>query len=156
GWNDCRKPILNDSPFNTGTQLVPAPQPVNFWWGGGGTGCPDYRRDQNNLPFSYSAAERFERCPFAKKSPAGGGEGALTAGIYRVPKNAPATAWPAYWAGRWFILSGASYNATHHAVLLPDHPNNTSQPIAADSLRGIINSSQIGQISAPQFGPDGS
>jgi PKD domain-containing protein len=162
GWNDCRHPILNDSPFNNGLQHVPAPQPVNFWWGGGASGCPDYRRDQNMLPFSYSEAERIERCPFAAKSPAPtGGELALTAGIYRVPDTADADkAWPAYWDGRWFLFNGVSLNATIHALLMPDNPDNTSLPVAADSLRAIVSKSGIPAtalaIVGPQFGPDGS
>jgi hypothetical protein len=161
GWIDCRNPILNDSPFNTGLQHVPAPRPVNFWWGGPGTGCPDYRRDQNLLPFDYADSERFGHCPWAQKSPRSGGELALTAGIYRVPQTAgPDTAWPSYWDGRWFLFNAAAFNATEHAVLLPAHPDNTSPAIAADNLGRILNQIPGGLtgtgILGAQFGPDGS
>ena len=160
GWFDCRNPILNDSPFNTGLRYVPAPQPVNLWWGHANpSGCPDYRRDQNMLPFNLeNPQERFERCLFAVKNPSSGGDLALTAGIYRGPTMTGAgQAWPAYWQGRWFVFNANAVNGDNDALLMPDHPDSSSQAIAADNLRAIITSAPDtqGQFLGLQFGPDG-
>ena len=40
--------IPNDSPFNTGRALIPAPQPVNVWYGPQG-GCYDFPRNANGV-----------------------------------------------------------------------------------------------------------
>ena len=45
---DCSKSLPNDSPFNTGLADIPAPKPVNVWYGPQG-GCYDFPRNANGV-----------------------------------------------------------------------------------------------------------
>ena len=51
GYWDCDDPngIVNDSPFNTGLERIPAARSTNIWYGPQG-GCYDFPRNANNVP----------------------------------------------------------------------------------------------------------
>ena len=57
GFWDCDDPngIVNDSPFNTGLERIPAARPTNIWYGPQG-GCYDFPRNANDIPI-YNGAE---------------------------------------------------------------------------------------------------
>ena len=46
GFFDCRGPVVNDSPYNNGLTTIPAPKPVNIWYGPQG-GCFGYPTNAN-------------------------------------------------------------------------------------------------------------
>ena len=88
GYWDCDDPngILNDSPYNTGLERIPAARPTNIWYGPQG-GCYDYPRNANNIPIyngTNTAAPTpatLPPCPFVF----GGGQAPMTGGTYRKP-----------------------------------------------------------------------
>ena len=51
GFWDCDDPngIVNDSPYNTGLERIPAARPTNIWYGPQG-GCYDFPRNANDIP----------------------------------------------------------------------------------------------------------
>ena len=51
GYWDCDDPngIVNDSPFNTGLERIPAARSTNLWYGPQG-GCYDFPRNANGVP----------------------------------------------------------------------------------------------------------
>jgi hypothetical protein len=160
GFWDCDDPngIVNDSPYNTGLERIPAARSTNIWYGPQG-GCYDFPRNANNVPV-YTGANNspppasFRRCPFAF----GGSQAPMTAGNYRKPAGDAPNAWPAYWEGRWFLADYAGANNLRHALLMdPDTEFTGGQPIAADSLYGIIPTSLMGgnRMIDLDFGSDG-
>ncbi len=157
GYWDCRGPLLNDSPYNTGLTTIPAPRPTNIWYGPQG-GCHDYPRNANGVPIyngtnTGTGPDTFRRCPFAF----GGSQAPMTAGTYRKTSDSPG-AWPAYWDGRWFLSDFAGANNIRHALLMDPATEFTGgQPIAADSLYGIIPTSLFGpnRTIDLDFGADG-
>jgi hypothetical protein len=158
GWWDCSKALLNESPYNNGLETVPAPKPTNIWYGPQG-GCYDYQRNANGAPIMSSdnntpAPGTYRRCPFI----IGGSQAPIDGGIYRKPAGDHPQAWPAYWDGRWFLGDFSSANNVRHAMLMdPDTEFKGGQPVAADSLLGIIPSSLFGgsRVITMNFGPDG-
>ena len=87
GYWDCDDPngIVNDSPFNTGLERIPAARSTNLWYGPQG-GCYDFPRNANGVPQytnSNSSADptSFRRCPWLF----GGSQAPMTAGTYRKP-----------------------------------------------------------------------
>src|SRR3954454_18783284 len=156
---DCRPAsgkMANDSPFNTGLTDIPAPKPVNIWYGPQG-GCYDYTRNANGVPnytSSNTDVNTLRRCPFAF----GGSQAPMTAGIYRKPSGNAPNAWPAYWDGRWFLSDFAGGNNLRHALLMdPNDDTKGGLPISADSLYGIIPTSlfNANRTIDLDFGPDG-
>jgi glucose/arabinose dehydrogenase len=159
--------ILNQSPFNTGLEKIPAARPTNIWYGPQG-GCYDFPRNANDIP-SYNGGNQsntqqeptsFRRCPFAF----GGGQAPMTGGFYRRPANVGEQrvgepgAWPAYWEGRWFLADYAGANNLRHALLMDPATEFTGgAPMAADSLYGIIPTSLMGgnRMIDLDFGADG-
>jgi glucose/arabinose dehydrogenase/type 1 glutamine amidotransferase len=158
---DCTsgKPVANDSPYNTGLKDIPAPKPVNIWYGPQG-GCYDFKRNANGVAI-YNATNTaandenaFRRCPFAF----GGSQAPMTAGTYRRPDNAKPGAWPAYWDGRWFLSDFAGGNNIRHALLMdPATEFDGGAPVSADSLYGIVPTSLMNNNRTIDldFGADG-
>jgi len=159
---DCRGEVVNNSPFNTGLQLLPAPKPVNIWYGPQG-GCYGYPKNANGVGIypdtgNYTASPGITRsCPFI----IGGSQAPMDGGIYRVPPGSYAdhpTAWPAYWDGRWFLMDFATATDLRHALLMdPATQTSGGQPLAADNLLSIIPTTILNgaQIVKEKFGPDG-
>jgi riboflavin synthase alpha subunit len=82
----------------------------------------------------------------------------MTAGNYRKPAGDHPNAWPAYWDGRWFLADFAGAINLRHALLMdPSSEFTGGQPVAADSLFGIIPTSLMNnnRIIDLDFGPDG-
>jgi glucose/arabinose dehydrogenase len=160
GYWDCDDPngILNDSPFNTGLERIPAARSTNIWYGPQG-GCYDFPRNDNNVPVVNSTntapePATYRRCPFAF----GGGQAPMTGGTYRKPAGDAPNAWPSYWEGRWFLADYAGANNLRHALLMnPSTEFTGGLPDAADSLYGIIPTSLMGgnRMIDLDFGPDG-
>jgi len=159
---DCRGEVLNQSPYNRGLQYIPAPKPVNIWYGPQG-GCYDYPRNSNGVAIytnnnNTAAPAIYRRCPWL----IGGSQAPMTAGIYRAPSGTYAShpaAWPKYWDGRWFLADYSSANNMRHALLMdPATETNGGQPDAVDSLYGILPASIVGGNSLIDwdFAPDGS
>ncbi len=159
GFWDCSKDIVNDSPFNNGMPTVPAPKPVNLWYGPQG-GCYQYPKNANGIGIYTSsnatAAPDISRaCPWLAS---GGGQAPIDGGFYRKPAGDKPNAWPAYWDGRWFLGDFSSRNNLSHALLMdPATEGNGGQPVSADSLLPIIPSGTIGnnRLITMNFGPDG-
>jgi type 1 glutamine amidotransferase len=159
GFWDCRGPLLNDSPYNTGLTTLPAPKPVNLWYGPHG-GCYNYPLNSNGVgiyPTSNSAPspQIWRSCPWLGVN---GGQAPMDGGIYRKPAGDKPNAWPSYWDGRWFLGDFAGPTNVRHALLMdPATQFSGGQPIAADSLLGIIPSSLLGaqRLISMNFGPDG-
>jgi hypothetical protein len=158
GYFDCRSDIVNDSPYNTGLSTVPKPKPVNIWYGPQG-GCFGYPLNANGVNITTSSnnspAPAITRsCPWI----IGGSQAPIDGGIYRKPAGEKPDAWPAYWDGRWFIIDFANTNATRHAMLMdPATQFQGGQPVAVDSLYGIITTSLIPGVRPVfmDFGADG-
>ncbi|HWK26401.1 MAG TPA: ThuA domain-containing protein [Solirubrobacter sp.] len=157
GYFDCRGPIVNDSPYNTGLETIPAPKPVNIWYGPQG-GCYSYKKNANGIGLyssTNSSADTARLCPWI----IGGSQAPIDGGIYRRPAGDNKTdAWPSYWDGRWFMVDFAQANATRHALLMdPATQFQGGQPVAADSLYGIVSTSIIGNTRPVfmDFGADG-
>jgi type 1 glutamine amidotransferase len=157
GFWDCRGPLKNDSPYNSGLETIPAPRPTNIWYGPQG-GCYDFPRNANGVPI-YNDVNNgiepvtFRRCPIAL----GASQAPMTAGTYRKTSNSP-TAWPKYWDGRWFLADFAGGANIRHAMLMDPATEFTGgQPVSADSLFGIIPQSLFGNNTAIDldFGADG-
>ena len=125
------KPLLNDSPYNTGLERYPGAEPTNIWYGPQG-GCYDYPHNANGVPV-FTATQHDPRparsasCPFVF----GGSQAPMTAGIYRKPAGNAPNAWPAYWDGRWFLSDFAGGNNLRHALLMDPA---TDSPRAAAGL----------------------
>jgi hypothetical protein len=167
GFWDCDDPqgILNDSPFNTGLERIPAARPVNIWYGPQG-GCYDSPRNANGIPVYQGANNRpqvatptqpetqFRRCPWVL----GASQAPMTAGTYRATSTNP-TAWPKYWDGRWFLADFAGGLNLRHALLMdPETEFTGGQPDAVDSLFGILPRTLFSdnRIIDFDFGADGS
>ena len=159
GFFDCRGEVLNNSPYNTGLKMIPAPKPVNIWYGPQG-GCYNYPLNANGIGiYTDSTAspspQIWRACPFINST---GGQAPMDGGIYRKPAGDKPDAWPAYWDGRWFLADFASAGAVRHAMLMdPATQFSGGQPIAADSLASIIPTSVIGntRLVTMNWGPDG-
>ena len=158
GFFDCRGPVVNDSPYNTGLQTVPAPKPVNIWYGPHG-GCYGYPKNANGVgiyppsPNTRPAPEITRSCPWI----IGGSQAPIDGGVYRKPAG-QSTAWPSYWDGRWFMIDFATANATRHALLMdPATQFEGGLPVSADSLYGIVAPNIIGNTRPVfmEFGADG-
>ncbi|HWK25609.1 MAG TPA: ThuA domain-containing protein [Solirubrobacter sp.] len=156
---DCSKSLPNDSPFNTGLTDIPAPSPVNIWYGPQG-GCYDYPKNANGIDIisansnTTPAPATFRRCPYI----IGGSQAPISGGIYRKPAGSAPNAWPAYWDGRWFLADFSVANNVRHAFLMdPSDDTKGGQPVSADSLLPMIPSTLIGsnRIIDVDFGPDG-
>jgi glucose/arabinose dehydrogenase/type 1 glutamine amidotransferase len=156
---DCTsgKPVANDSTYNTGLKDIPAPKPVNIWYGPQG-GCYDFPRNANGVAIyndaNNSTTASSRRCPFAF----GGSQAPMTAGTYRRPENPKAGSWPAYWDGRWFLADFAGGNNIRHALLMdPATEFDGGAPVSADSLYGIIPTSLMNNNRTIDldFGADG-
>jgi glucose/arabinose dehydrogenase len=160
GYWDCDDPngILNDSPYNTGLERIPAARPTNIYYGPQG-GCYDYPRNANNIPIyngtnTGTAPATYRKCPFVF----GGSQAPMTGGNYRKPAGDQPNAWPEYWEGRWFLADYAGGNNLRHALLMdPETEFTGGQPISADSLYGIIPTSLMNnnRMIDLDFGPDG-
>ncbi|HEX6023111.1 MAG TPA: ThuA domain-containing protein, partial [Solirubrobacter sp.] len=158
GFFDCRGAIVNDSPYNNGLLTIPAPKPVNIWYGPQG-GCFGYPTNENGVGIYTNsnitpAPEIYRRCPWI----IGGSQAPIDGGIYRKPSGDKPDAWPSYWDGRWFMIDFANTNATRHALLMdPATQFEGGQPVAADSLYGIIPTTLIGGVRPVfmDFGSDG-
>ena len=132
-------------------------RPTNIWYGPQG-GCYDFPRNANGIPIytasnTSPAPDSFRRCPFVF----GGSQAPMTAGTYRATSTNP-KAWPAYWDGRWFVADFAGGINIRHAMLMdPDTEFTGGQPIAADSLYGILPTSVMNnnRMIDLDFGPDG-
>ena len=150
--------IPNDSPFNTGRALIPAPQPANVWYGPQG-GCYDFPRNANGVAVyndsnTSTGLDTARRCPWAL----GGSQSVVSGGTYRRPAQAKAGTWPAYWDGRWFLADFAGAGNVRHALLMdPETEAAGGQPVAADSLYGIIPAALLGahRMIDLDFGADG-
>ena len=161
GYWDCDDPngIVDDSPFNTGLERIPATRSTNLWYGPQG-GCYDFPRNANGIR-EYTNSKHggrpasYRRCPWLF----GGSQAPMTGGKYRKRARVSAPdAWPAYWDGRWFLADHAGANNLRHALLMDPATEFTGgQPIAADSLYGIIPTSLMGgnRMIDLDFGPDG-
>jgi hypothetical protein len=82
----------------------------------------------------------------------------MTGGTYRKPAGDQPNAWPSYWEGRWFLADYAGGINLRHALLMDPATEFTGgQPIAADSLYGIIPTSLMNsnRMIDLDFGPDG-
>jgi type 1 glutamine amidotransferase len=158
GYFDCRGPVVNDSPYNSGLVTIPAPKPVNIWYGPQG-GCFGYPVNQNGVNITTTsnispAPAITRRCPWI----IGGSQAPIDGGIYRKPSGEKPDAWPSYWDGRWFMIDFANTNATRHALLMdPATQFEGGQPVAADSLYGIVTTALIGGVRPVfmDFGSDG-
>jgi type 1 glutamine amidotransferase len=156
---DCRGPIVNDSPYNTGLTTIPKPKPVNIWYGPQG-GCYGYPVNANGVGIypqgnTVAAPAITRSCPWI----IGGSQAPIDGGIYRAPAGSDkADAWPEYWDGRWFMIDFANTNATRHAMLMdPATQFEGGLPVAVDSLYGIVPTSLIGGVRPVfmDFGSDG-
>jgi hypothetical protein len=156
GYFDCRGEIVNDSPYNTGLSTIPAPKPVNIWYGPQG-GCYSYPKNANGVGIystTNSSPDTERLCPWI----IGGSQAPIDGGIYRKPAGDKPDAWPSYWDGRWFMLDFAQANATRHALLMdPETQFKGGQPVSADSLYGIVTPTIIGNTRPVfvDFGADG-
>ncbi|HEY6888693.1 MAG TPA: ThuA domain-containing protein [Solirubrobacter sp.] len=158
GFFDCRGQVQNLSPYNTGLTTLPAPKPVNIWYGPQG-GCFGYPKNANGVGIYTSNVYTpspgiFRGCPWI----IGGSQAPIDGGIYRKPVGDKPDAWPSYWDGRWFMIDFAQANATRHALLMdPATQFSGGQPISADSLYGIVTPSVIGNTRPVfvDFGADG-
>jgi hypothetical protein len=158
GYFDCRGDIVNDSPYNNGLSTIPAPKPVNIWYGPQG-GCYGYPKNENGIGIyaatnTTPAPATLRGCPWI----IGGSQAPIDGGIYRKPAGDKPDAWPSYWDGRWFMVDFANANATRHALLMdPETQFKGGQPVAADSLYGIVTTSLIGGTRPVfmDFGADG-
>ncbi len=158
GYFDCRGEVLNDSPYNTGLTTIPAPKPVNIWYGPQG-GCYGYPKNQNGVGI-YSSTNTAPSPSTTRSCPwiIGGSQAPIDGGIYRKPAGDNPDAWPSYWDGRWFMIDFANTNATRHALLMdPETQFKGGQPVSADSLFSIIPASTIGGARPVfmDFGSDG-
>ena len=142
GTATTRQAIANDSPFNTGLERDPGgPKPTNIWYGPQG-GCYDFPRNANGVPI-YNGIEHdaparttLPPLPVAARWQPGADDGRHLPQAGR--RQAP-NAWPAYWDGRWFLADFAGGNNLRHALLMDPATEFTGgQPVAADSLYGII------------------
>ncbi len=82
----------------------------------------------------------------------------VSGGTYRRPAQAKAGSWPAYWDGRWFLADFAGAGNVRHALLMdPETEAAGGQPVAADSLYGIIPAALLGahRMIDLDFGADG-
>ncbi len=160
GFFDCSKPLLNDSPYNTGLQTLPAPKPDNLWYGPQG-GCYGYPLNGNGIGIYTDNARSaspaiYRSCPWLDSG--GTGQAPIDGGIYRKPAGDKPDAWPAYWDGRWFLTDFATRSNLSHALLMdPATQFSGGQPVSVDSLLGIVPTSVIGNTRAVSmsFGPDG-
>ena len=158
GYFDCRGAVVNDSPYNGGLTTIPAPKPVNIWYGPQG-GCFGYPVNQNGINITTTsntspAPAITRRCPWI----IGGSQAPIDGGIYRKPAGEKPDAWPSYWDGRWFMIDFANANATRHALLMdPATQFEGGQPVAVDSLFGIVTTALIGGVRPVfmDFGSDG-
>ncbi len=150
--------VANDSPFNRGLTDIPAPKPVNIWYGPEG-GCYNFPKNANGVPI-YNATntstgpDTWRECPWVL----GGSQAPMTAGIYRKPAGSAPNAWPAYWDGRWFLSDFAGGNNLRHALLMdPATMTSGGQPTSVDSLYGIVPRSIMdgNRTIDLDFGPDG-
>jgi glucose/arabinose dehydrogenase len=160
---DCRGTVINDSPYNYGLRELPAPSPVNIWYGPQG-GCYSYPKNANGVGI-YTASNTTANttattngisrlCPWM----IGGSQAPIDGGIYRRPANAGPDAWPSYWDGRWFLSDFANTQAARHALLMdPATQFKGGQPLAVDSLLGIMTSTILPGVRTVfmDFGPDG-
>jgi glucose/arabinose dehydrogenase/type 1 glutamine amidotransferase len=161
GFWDCSKDLLNDSPYNTGLTTLPKPKAVNLWYSPLG-GCYNFPLNGNGVPIfptSNAAASPavWRSCPWLGTQ-TNAGQAPMDGGIYRKPAGDKPNAWPSYWDGRWFLGDFAGPVNVRHALLMdPDTQFNGGQPIAADSLLGIVPSLLIGgtRLISMNFGPDG-
>jgi hypothetical protein len=160
---DCRGTVINDSPYNYGLRELPAPSPVNIWYGPQG-GCFAYPKNANGVgiytnsnttPNTTATTNGISRlCPWM----IGGSQAPIDGGIYRKPSGDKPDAWPSYWDGRWFLIDFANTNAARHALLMdPATQFKGGQPVAVDSLLGIIPASLLGGVRPVfmDFGADG-
>ncbi len=155
---DCRGPIPNTSPYNTGLQMTPAPKPVNIWYGPQG-GCYGYQKNANGVGIytnsnATAAPTIFRSCPWVSST---GSQAPMDGGIYRKPTGDHPNAWPSYWDGRWFLMDFTSSGNIRHALLMdPATQFNGGLPVSVDSLTGIVPSSFSAQrVIKEYFGPDG-
>jgi glucose/arabinose dehydrogenase len=160
---DCRGPVINNSPYNYGLKTLPAPSPVNIWYGPQG-GCYSYPKNANGVgiytsanstPNTTATTNGISRlCPWM----IGGNQAPIDGGIYRKPAGDKPDAWPSYWDGRWFLSDFANQNAARHALLMdPATQFKGGQPVAVDSLLAIIPTSIIPNVGTVfmDFGADG-
>jgi glucose/arabinose dehydrogenase len=158
GFFDCSKPIVNDSPYNDGLEVIPAPKPVNIWYGPHG-GCYGFPKNANGVGIypqgnTQPSPTITRACPWV----IGGSQAPIDGGIYRKPAGDKPNAWPEYWDGRWFMIDFANTNATRHALLMdPATQFNGGAPVAVDSLYGIVTTQLIGGVRPVfmDFGADG-
>ena len=162
GFYDCEN-LVNDSENNTGLEVLPhetgtgmdagTARPVNLWYSrgnpGGANGCPDFPRP-NGAPDYGGTPEQL--CPYATAS----GATIMDGPLYRYdPETAdPSVAWPEYWSGRWFMFDWNNNSVKHALLMDPETDQDGSQPIYADSLRGVLNW-QANYMDS-KFAPDGS
>ena len=162
GFYDCEN-LVNDSENNTGLEVLPhetgtgmdagTARPVNLWYSrgnpGGANGCPDFPRP-NGAPDYGGTPEQL--CPYATAS----GATIMDGPVYRYdPETAdPSVAWPEYWSGRWFMFDWNNNSVKHALLMDPETDQDGSQPIYADSLRGVLNW-QANYMDS-KFAPDGS
>jgi len=156
---DCRGPVVNNSPYNTGLKTIPAPKPVNLWFGPQG-GCYGYPTNANGVGIypagnNTAAPAIYRLCPWIGSS---GSQAPIDGGIYRRPTGDKPDAWPSYWDGRWFMIDFAGPTNVRHAILMdPATQFQGGQPVAVDSLLSIIPSSLLGGTRPVfmDFGADG-
>ena len=141
-------------PHETGTGMdAGTARPVNLWYSrgnpGGANGCPDFPRP-NGAPDYGGTPEQL--CPYATAS----GATIMDGPVYRYdPETAdPSVAWPEYWSGRWFMFDWNNNSVKHALLMDPETDQDGSQPIYADSLRGVLNW-QANYMDS-KFAPDGS
>ncbi len=131
---------------------------MNIWYGPQG-GCYGYNKNANGIglysPLNTTPApDTFRACPWI----IGGSQAPIDGGIYRKPAGDKPDAWPSYWDGRWFMIDFANTNATRHALLMdPATQFKGGQPVAVDSLYGIVTTQLIGGARPVfmDFGSDG-
>ena len=162
GFYDCDN-LVNDSENNTGLEVLPhetgtgmdagTARPVNLWYSrgnpGGANGCPDFPRP-NGAPDYGGTPEQL--CPYATAS----GATIMDGPVYRYDAETadPSVAWPEYWSGRWFMFDWNNNSVKHALLMDPETDQDGSQPIYADSLRGVLNW-QANYMDS-KFAPDGS
>ena len=130
GFFDCRGEVQNLSPYNTGLTTLPAPKPVNIWYGPQG-GCFGYPKNDNGVGIytnnTYTPSPGiFRACPWI----IGGSQAPIDGGIYRKPAGDKPEAWPSYWDGRWFMIDFA--NTQGDASRAADGPGDAVQGRPAD------------------------
>ena len=92
-------------------------------------------RDLQRHEHQHRAAGQLPPLPVRVRRQPGADDG----GIYRKPAGDTPNAWPSYWDGRWFLADFAGGNNIRHALLMDPATEFTGgQPVAADSLYGII------------------